>query len=407
MNLVEKNKNNLIIFFFLIIGLYISLIRGSNFSDGDSFSVILSFLDYIDFNKYTPSRGAYGHPIPELFIGSLSYFLGTPFSNLFCFLLFFSSIIILSKTFFEDKIKKNIFIFLVLSNFLLFTENTNSIDYPIALFFFSLGLFYNFKNKYLLSSFFFALTIASRLNFAVFIFFYFFIEFLLDKERLKNFYIYFSIAITIIIINCIFYFPVFYTNDYSFSFIKLPFINSSTPGWYGGPELSLKNLLPRFIFKTYLISGVFSFFFIFFIFLVKKEKFFLFFKKENLFLTLIIIINLTTFYFMPTKTLIINPFIIFLYIFIVKNFDKKIIYVIIFLNLLQWVVSYKFLDITYKKQEICWQKEAIDASFTFKIIKGDIFRLNFKNQELAKCYSKSLRDYKINFEKGKALILSR
>ena len=37
-------------------------------------------------------------------------------------------------------------------------------------------------------------------------------------------------------------------------FTQIPFITKSeTPGWYGGPELSHTSLLPRFIYKTYLI----------------------------------------------------------------------------------------------------------------------------------------------------------
>ena len=89
-----KNKfiNYFLISIFFIIGSIISINRGSNFSDGDSYSVILSFLNYLDHGVYNPSRGGYGHPIPEFLIGSLSYLLGTPYSNFFCFTAFFFSI---------------------------------------------------------------------------------------------------------------------------------------------------------------------------------------------------------------------------------------------------------------------------------------------------------------------------
>ena len=53
-----------------IFGIFIAYDRSSNFSDGDAYSLINSYLGFfIDGNTYSPSRGAYGHPIPEIFIG--------------------------------------------------------------------------------------------------------------------------------------------------------------------------------------------------------------------------------------------------------------------------------------------------------------------------------------------------
>ena len=155
---------------FLIFGLIIAFHRGSNFSDGDSFSMIIAFLDYLDYGKYNPSRGAYGHPIPEFITGIFSYYLGTPFSNIICYLFFFGTIYVVFKTFInKDIYNLFLFYFLVLSNFLLFIENTNSIDYPIAIFFFCLGLFFLKKENIFASSIFFGFAIASRANFVVFI----------------------------------------------------------------------------------------------------------------------------------------------------------------------------------------------------------------------------------------------
>ena len=90
MNYFNKNFINFcVITFVLLIGSFIAVNRGSNFSDGDSYSIILSFLKYLDLGIYEPSRN-YGHPIPELVIGSFAYFFGTPFSNLICFLCFWA-----------------------------------------------------------------------------------------------------------------------------------------------------------------------------------------------------------------------------------------------------------------------------------------------------------------------------
>jgi len=105
--LKQLSKNNyfllLLILLIFIFGSYISLSRGSNLTDGDSHSILLSFLNMLDFRTYTPSRGAYGHLIPEMFLGSIAYFFGVPLSNLVCFIFFFSSIYVLFITFFKKK----------------------------------------------------------------------------------------------------------------------------------------------------------------------------------------------------------------------------------------------------------------------------------------------------------------
>ena len=74
--------------------------------------------------------------------------------------------------------------------------------------------------------------------------------------------------------------------------------------------------------------------------------------KENLNFLLIIFINIFIFFFMPTKILIINPFIIFFYIILFKYFDLKKIYILILLNFIQWIAIYDVSNITYKTLKI-------------------------------------------------------
>ena len=88
MNLIKKNNLNFLILLLLCIGFYISIQRGSNFSDGDAHDVILSYLNFIDYGIYKPSRAAYGHLVPEFIIGFFAYNFGTPISNLVCFFVF-------------------------------------------------------------------------------------------------------------------------------------------------------------------------------------------------------------------------------------------------------------------------------------------------------------------------------
>ena len=90
MILQNRKFNTLILSLILCLGSILAFTRASNFSDGDAYSLILAYLNFF-FNEgvYTPSRGAYGHPIPELIIGFLAFHLGTPFSNVFCYSMFF------------------------------------------------------------------------------------------------------------------------------------------------------------------------------------------------------------------------------------------------------------------------------------------------------------------------------
>ena len=141
MNFQIKKSDYFILIIILSLGIFFAYHRGSNFSDGDAYSVILAYLNYFTEGIYNPSRGAYGHPIPELLIGFISYNF-TPISNVLCFSLFFFSILILFRTYFVSEKNIALFVLLIVSNSYLFLENTNSTDYPVAFFFFSLGLFF-------------------------------------------------------------------------------------------------------------------------------------------------------------------------------------------------------------------------------------------------------------------------
>ena len=215
MNSLEKNKFNFIVFLFICVGFYVSIKRGSNFSDGDAHDVILSFLNFIDFGVYKPSRAAYGHLVPEFIIGFFAYNFGTQISNAICFLFFFVSIYILGKTFNLTDKNLKLLLFLSLSNFLLFSENTNSIDYPIALFFLSLGIFFLKKNKILITSFFFGVAIVSRANFVVFIYPIILIYFLYKDYNKINFIRFLALAFLTTLIGIIFFIPTLIFYDFS------------------------------------------------------------------------------------------------------------------------------------------------------------------------------------------------
>ena len=400
-----------IIFLIFLFGSYISLSRGSNLTDGDSYSLILSFLNILDFQTYTPSRGAYGHLLPEMLLGSIAYFFGVPVSNLVCFIFFFSSVCVLFITFFEKNLFNFIlFLLLLSSNFYLFFENTNTIDYPIALFLFSCGLFFLKKERFVYASLFFALTICSRANFCVFIYpliLLYFIHHKIFFIKIKSLLLILSLT-TLIGLIC--FIPVYYVNNFTLNFLNIPFItNSNTPGWYGGPAFQISELLPRFTFKVYKLIGVFSFFLIIIIFLFNIKKLTILKSINQKFIWSIIIINLSFYMFTPTKLLIINPFVIFLYILLFTHFKKKIIFTIIILNFSSWFVSYDLLNIKYKNNNICDARVALSAQFQFKFREGDFIQY-LNHPSYADCYSGAFKyrshiDRSDNFLNNKPLKL--
>ena len=137
------NKTPRAIFIGLIIftiGAILSILRGPHFSDGDAYSIINSYLIFIETGSYSPSRGAYGHPIPEFLLGFTAYNYGVIASNILSFLFFYLSIIFIAISFIKKE--KLLFFILVFSNSILLIDNTNTIDYPLALFFFSIGFYF-------------------------------------------------------------------------------------------------------------------------------------------------------------------------------------------------------------------------------------------------------------------------
>ena len=133
-----------------------------------------------------------------------------------CFLLFTLSIILFHKSFLRGRKSIHLFVLLILSNSYLFLENSSSVDYPIALFFLLLAGFACIKQKYLLSSILFGVTIASRVNFLIFIypsllFFFFFQE--IKNRKFKNLIVIFLITT---IVGLIFYYNLFHLHNFFF-----------------------------------------------------------------------------------------------------------------------------------------------------------------------------------------------
>ncbi len=363
-------KNSLIIFLFILIGIQTSLYKGYG-DDLDSHGLILSFISVYENGVYSPSRFQ-GSPIAEIFYGFLGYNFGSFPGSFSSYIFFISSLILFFKSLEGAKISNsNLFLFIIvcISNPILFLDNTNPSDYPIALFFFALGIFYLKKNKVLFPIILFSLAIGSRVNFILFILFYLIYEIYINNSTLKK-----NLAIIIfaLLLSFLFYLPVLI----KYEFDPYLIIFSADSG------LKFIELLPRFLYKFYLSIGIYSSILILFIIFININKL----KDiviQNLDLSILILLNSLVFLLMPTKTSILSLSIILIYILLFKIINKRIyIFLLIFLNLLSYVISYEILEIRYKNLGSCDPIVAIDANFKFRITEGYYFKRTefMKNQ---------------------------
>jgi|UPI000368A378 hypothetical protein len=392
-------KKNLLILGLFLFGIYISRIVGYG-DDLDTASLIQVYLNIIDNGVYSPSR-AYGSPLAELVIGFFSYYFGGKILTFLCYILFIFSLLFLFIYFYKNEkeiLTKNKFLFLILclSNPVLLFDNINPSDYIFSLFFFSFGVFLLKTNLRLFSAIFFAFSIASRANYFAYIIIIFIFEFLLNKKKKivqENIFI----LINTILIASLFYLPITILHK-----LRIDYIYNS-----GGPEILIAQLLPRFIYKFYLLFGVYnSFIFLYLLsslIINKKLKNIInFFDKEKK-IIILIAINVLIFFFIPTKTAIISLIIILTYLLLIKNFNQKFILLIIFLNFLYWIVSYKFLEFKYTNDNVCGPIQAVDAKFNFKIQEGFFSEKKIKISNTIKCYSKNFKDKNERYIKGEKL----
>ena len=132
----------------IILGFYLCFIGGYG-SDEDTLPMIYVFEAKVYDGRFVSSRFT-GYPVAELGIGFLAYNFGSFATNSVTYLLFIFGLVLLFCSF-ENEYKINrilVFIFLCLTNPILFFDNLEPVDYSWAFFFFALGAFF-FKKKYI------------------------------------------------------------------------------------------------------------------------------------------------------------------------------------------------------------------------------------------------------------------
>jgi hypothetical protein len=356
---------NLFIFLILILILILSQ-RNYYGNDVDTYAVINTFLQFIEESFYSPSR-LYGSPLAEFILGFLLYNFGPNFTNFLIVFLFIASIYFLSKFFLglNDKVNKKLFILLCISNPLLVFDNINISDYPLALFFFSLGLYFYKKNN-LIGLFLFCSSIACRTNFILFSSLIIILNHKISLLTLRNLLIMFIFVI-------ILYYPSLLFYDYK------PINNSPLGGlrFEIGEEYKFifKNQVGRFFYKVIILIGFIQSIIIFFYIIINLSKI----KIKDIlnkyyFEILLILLNLFVFLLLPTKISIISLFIILFYIILVRIIRQEVIYLLIILNLFSIFIYIDFLKINYRFEDKCKPIQAISANFEFSLKEGHLYQ---------------------------------
>ena len=353
----------------VILATYLAAIGGYG-SDEDTLPMIGVFITILHGGELMSSRFT-GYPVAEIGIGFLSYFFGSFIVNMITFLNFIIGLIFFYLSF-QKKYNKDILYFLIacLTNSVLFFDNLEPMDYSWALLFFSLGLFSYSRKYFEFAVIFFGICIGTRINFTIFVIFA--IAFF-PLEYNKSLYRKISLILISIFIGGIFYTPIWYQNQFG-----LDWLTAARP-----LEQGFLGLLVRFIYKTSHAIGLLLLFFLFSNFLLRKIKFFELYKNKVIFY--LALSNLLLFLYIPAELGYLQIFLISMYYFIVRHFDKKVLLAVVLINLSGWLVNFDIIKIEHKYSNVCDAVQATGASIDFQIKKGS-FKKFLDTRSLIECW---------------------
>jgi hypothetical protein len=293
----------------------------------------------------------------------------------------------------ENKYNKIfLFVSLCLSNYIVFKDAIQAEDFSWSFFFFSLG-FYFFKIKlFELSIIFFSLCIGSRLNFSIFIIVLIMYFKLTEKTEIKK---RFFILISSLFFGSLFYLPIWLSNG-----LSLIWVTGYTEGSSLTEIINIKNWLSRFFYKIINVFGIVQCILIFFLLYLKRKEIIK--LKNRTFIFLAIIANLVVFLYLPLELSYLWIYIFLIYFLIIINYSKKIIYILIAINIFNWFYNLRILEIAYKypEQEYCKGIHAIDAKYKIHFEKGYFFKIE-EDKKLLNCH---FINYKVGIDMQKKLI---
>lgn len=102
---------------------------------------------------------------------------------------------------------------------------------------------------------------------------------------------------------------------------------------------------------------------------------------------------------MPIQLYYLQPFLVLLYFIFIQVCKKKIIYIIIFINLMNWLISFQVFKFNYQFNDLCSPKRAISVEFHLSLLKGSLFEY-LNSREKIKCWINEDSDFGKKIIKG-------
>tara|TARA_A100001011_G_C14261979_1_gene822865 strand:- start:150 stop:1310 length:1161 start_codon:yes stop_codon:yes gene_type:complete len=342
----------------LLLGSYLSIIGGYG-SDEDTLPLIGAYESMMSGEQLMASRFT-PYPVAELGIGFLSYNLGSAAANIITFIFLIVSLLLFYLALVEkvNKTEFFLFLFLCLSNPILYFDNLEPMDYSWAFLPLAFGAFTLKKNFLEFAVVLFGIAIGTRIYFLVFVFiiiFFFNYKISIDFKR--------KLLLFILswFIGGLFYLPIWFENGFALNWLTA--VTPSDQGAFG--------LIARFFYKLVMSFSLLSFIsiFIFLGFYYYKSKQF----KSNGVLLGLIFSNLVIFFFIPAEMSYLQPMIISFFLLMAFNIKQLYVYLVIFLNFFSWFIEIEPLKIKYLNEDKCNNVQAISAEFDLKLKKGRYF----------------------------------
>tara|TARA_B100000989_G_scaffold298940_1_gene291222 strand:- start:567 stop:1724 length:1158 start_codon:yes stop_codon:yes gene_type:complete len=378
--------NYLTICLLISLGLYLCFTGGYG-SDEDTLALIGAYESMLGGGTLMASRFT-PYPVAEIGIGFLSYQFGSSAANVSTFLFILFSAMFFYYSFNLKQKNKNLifFLILVLTNPVIFFDNLEPIDYSWALLPLSIGMYCLKKKYYEVAIIFFGISIGARIYFFLFLVpIIFLIKYSPDLKISRKILMFFGSFF----IGGLFYLPFWIENGFA-----LDWITAATPYSQG-----FLGIISRFLYKIAMSFSILTFVTLFVIFIILKIKNKI--KYENNLIG-IITVNLLIFIFIPAELSYLQPFLFCIYYLIFLNFNPKILYMIVILNLLSWIVEVKPLEIQYKSDDICNNVEAVGANININISQGRLFE-HIDSRQKIKCWINDNSERSQKILKGKAL----
>jgi hypothetical protein len=366
--------------------------------DNDTYHMLGTFLHILKAGDYTPSRFT-GYPVAEIGIGALAWTGGSALSNLVTYGLFVLAVALFplgQRRGFGSNTRTWAFLAMALTAPVLAFDNTQSMDYSWALVFWVIGnLCLRRSSNQAMAIIPMALCIGSRPSFAVFVV----TSMLMIKpaygvsragrwreigQRLP------TLAATVFT-GGLFYLPAWLKNGFGLSWIS-----ASPPDVQGAT-----GVVARFFYKSLITIGIWQacvLLAVLIILLIQQRQgeraWTTLPNSDTAFLLTIIAINLLIFARIPAELSYLQPALLCLFYGIAQLQTRTyagISILLASLNLGNWFIQPKVVDIHYRTDELCAKVVAEDARINIGLDSGRLEKTR-KSLERVRCYAMWFKD---------------